>query len=101
MKALLLFLVTAASFSAHAILDSHYGKVKSYGFKYTCSYYNKTNSTLDMKYVIFNFSGMSGENPDFETQVRIDKRVQPGDTISWSVNESHAFTANHCRFLAR
>ncbi|MNT89388.1 hypothetical protein D3C72_2301040 [compost metagenome] len=89
------------SFSAFAILDSHYGRVKANGFKYTCSYKNKTNSTLDMKYVVFTFANTSGENPDYDVQVRIDKRVQPGDTVSSSVHEAGAHSASHCHFLAR
>jgi len=100
MKALVLFLATAASLSANAALESHYGKVKSRGFTHTCSLTNRSGSTLDFKYVVFTFEG-HGDSNDYDVQERIDKRVQPGDSVSASVSQSVATGARYCRFLAR
>ena len=100
MKALVLFLATAASLSANAGLESHYGKVKSRGFTHTCSLTNRSGSTLDFKYVVFTFEG-HGDSNDYDVQERIDKRVQPGDSVSASVSQSTATAARYCRFLAR
>lgn len=101
MKSILFLLITAASFSAQAKLESFYGRVSNYGFRYTCTYQNDTGAAQNMKYVIFSFDRLSGENPEFEVQERIDKVVSPGEVIQHSVREPLAHIARHCRYLAR
>ncbi len=101
MKTLLALLVTMTALSAQAWLKSHYGKLKNRGSTYTCTLTNKTNDTLDMKYVVFSFETLSGESAPYDVQNRIDKRVRSGESITASVNETYAYKANVCKFLAR
>ena len=99
MKSIVLALTFLSSLSAHAILDSHYGTVKTKGFRYICQFTNTTGRTLDLKYVEFQFEGNGDRS--FNQQVRIDKRVQPGDSIASSVTEHQAINSNVCRYWAR
>lgn len=100
MKTLLALLVTVSAFSAHA-LESHYGKVSRRGNVWTCSLSNKTEGTLDMKYVVFALTRM-GSHGDGEFQVknRIDERVRSGETLTSKVH-AVAHSADYCKFMAR
>lgn len=101
MKKLLFVLVSATTLTASAgILESFYGKVRSSGFNHQCTFYNNTGSTLDMKYVAFTFMYLSGDSADYDVQERIDRVVEPGETVSYSVREVHGHP-RYCRFLAR
>ncbi|MFS4459170.1 hypothetical protein [Bdellovibrio sp. HCB2-146] len=101
MKSLLVLLVTVSAFAAQAKLDSHYGKVSRRGNVWTCTLNNKTDGTLDMKYVVFAFErlGSHGDG-QWQVQERIDQRVRSGEKLSSSVREV-AHTAQYCKFLAR
>lgn len=102
MKSLLFFLVTAATLSANAgFLEPHIGRVKQSGSKSTCTLLNKTNSTLDMKYVVFRVESYSGEGMGTELQTRIDRRVHPGNAIKASAETGLGNNVNHCYFLSR
>jgi hypothetical protein len=101
LKTILFFLVTATAFSANAVLESFYGRVSQSGFNYTCTYKNTTDSTLDMKYVVFDVEFNSGESFSPPIQERIDRTVRSGNRISASAEIIGAYTVQHCRFLAR
>ena len=102
MKTLVFFMTMAMSLSASASpLEHHFGKISSNGFKYSCTFKNRTSRTLDMKYVTFVFAPLSGESSDYEVQERIDQRVRSGETLRNSVHEPHAYLARHCFYLAR
>lgn len=101
MKALLATLVTLSAFSAHA-LESHYGKLTQRGHVYTCTLTNKTNNTLDMKYVEFSFLRIGGHGDhEFTVRNRIDERVRSGEKISDSVSQAFVQTAYGCKYIAR
>ncbi len=101
MKALLALMVTTVAFSAHA-LESHYGKLTKRGHVYTCSLTNKTNATLDMKYVEFKFLRIGGHGDNYFTvKNRIDTRVRTGEKIAMSARATSVQTAEGCRFIAR
>lgn len=102
MKAILFFLVTASALSASAWgLDSHYGRVTNYGNEYTCTWNNSKNRTMDMKYVVFIAERMSGESAPEEVQIRIDRKVRPGDAIESSTDIVGAYMVHNCKFLSR
>ncbi|MFS4458037.1 hypothetical protein [Bdellovibrio sp. HCB2-146] len=101
MKTLVFLFAMSLSFSASAALEPHFGKISSHGFKYSCTFTNKSSRTLDMKYVTFVFAPVSGENSDYQVQERIDQRVRSGETLRNSVHEPHAYLARHCYYLAR
>lgn len=102
MKVFAFLLVSALSLTAGAWgLDSHYGVVSNHGSDYTCTFHNKTNHALDMKYVVFNVDRMSGDSNSNDVQDRIDKVVAAGDTLSASTNIVGPYVVNYCKFLAR
>jgi hypothetical protein len=102
MKALFAALVTLAAVSSAHALESHYGKLTTRGFKYTCTLKNKSNHTMDMKYVDFAFTRVGGHGDNtFNVTQRIDQRVRSGETASYTVSANNVQTADHCRFIAR
>ena|SRR3989344_3117269 len=101
MKAILFLLITASSFSAHAILESFYGRVTSRGSVHHCTYRNTTHSTLDMKYVAFDVELSTGDSMGHTEQKRIDRFVAPGERITASMDIPLHYIVRHCRFLAR
>ncbi len=104
-KFLPLFFVAASliSVSAHAFgLESFYGRPVQRGNTWRCIYENTTQSSQSMKYVVFTFSPISGDNADFDVQNRIDMVVEPGETLSASTDHVlGAGRVNYCRYLAR
>lgn len=101
MKAIMFLAISLTAAAAGAkFLESHYGHLRTRGFEHHCAFENNTGSTLDMKYVVFTFTPMSGDNNDYEVQERIDQTVRPGETATGSVYEAHD-QAKYCRFLAR
>jgi hypothetical protein len=100
MKAILALLVTVSAFSAQA-LESHYGKARKSGNALTCSITNKSEGTLDMKYVVFGVSYLGRHGNDGQVQERIDQRVRSGESYTAKVRESGILTVDYCRFLAR
>ena len=102
MKALFAALVTLAAVSSANALESHYGKLTTRSFKYTCTLKNKSNNTLDMKYVEFNFTRVGGHGDNtFNVTKRIDHRVRTGETVSYTVTANNVQTADLCRYIAR
>ena len=102
MKALFAALVTLAAVSSAHALESHYGKLTKRGHNYTCTLTNKSNNTLDMKYVEFNFTRIGGHGDNvFNVTKRIDHRVRSGETVSYTVNPNFVQTADFCRYIAR
>ena len=102
MKMILLALVSVTALSANAIgLESYYGKVSQHGRDYYCTYTNKTNKTLDMKYVAFDADRIHGDSHSEMIQTRIDRKVAPGKTITAGTEVSHIYTVNTCKFQAR
>lgn len=103
MKTFLTLAVLGAStfsLSAHAGLESFYGKPVQRGHVYKCVYENTTGSAQSMKYVVFNFDHVSGDNAPYDIQERIDTVVQDGDTVAASVSHAQG-RINHCKYLAR
>lgn len=100
MKAVLVLLATVVSFSAQA-LESHYGVLKQRGLEWKCSLKNKTNRTLDLKYVVFTLAPSSGDSSDTRIQDRVDIRIQPGETASASTSTSVHSHGGTCHFLER
>lgn len=101
MKKVIIAFLSFASVAASAhFLESHYGKVKSRGHVYSCSFYNGTGGTLDMKYVVFTFSPRAGDNSDYQVKERIDQVVEAGEIAYATVHETWG-VIQHCRFLAR
>jgi len=103
MKTLLTMATILSAVSTQAWgLESHYGRVSQRGHIYTCHFTNKTNHTLDMKYVEFSFLRIGGHGDnEFTVQKRVDVRVQPGESIRHSVRPNHVQTVYHCKYLAR
>lgn len=104
MKAMLALAISFAAVSAQAswFMDSHYGKMTSNGSKYTCTFTNKSNRPLDMKYVEFSFTRIGGHgDADFTVSNRIDQLVGPGQTIVQSVRPNYAQTGYVCRYISR
>jgi hypothetical protein len=99
MKAVLILLATVVSFSAHALI-SHNGVLKQRGLTWNCSMNNKTNRTLDLKYVVFTLAS-PGDGNDYTIQDRVDIRVQPGETAKASTNTSVNSSGGYCQFLER
>lgn len=100
MKAILALLVTVSAFSAHA-LESHYGKVSRRGNVWTCSLNNRTDGTLDMKYVVFAFTRLGNKgDANWQVRERIDQRVRSGESLTAQVRQV-AHTADYCKFMAR
>lgn len=100
MKAIFVLLISLLSVSAHARLEPYFGKTQSSGFRYSCSFHNNTGMDLSMKYVVFTFTTL-GEQSDYDVQVRIDRTVRRGETITESVIESNAHGIRSCHYLAR
>lgn len=101
MKAVLVLLATVVSFSAQARLESHYGVLKQSGLSWKCSLRNDLGRTLDLKYVVFNLSPISGDNADEVIQNRVDIRLQPGEVARATASSSVHASGGHCRFLER
>lgn len=103
MKAMLALALTFAAVSAQAWgLDSHYGKLTQNGNKYSCSFTNKSNQALDMKYVEFSFVRIGGHgDAEFTVSNRVDHLVGPGESVSYSVRPNFVQSAFYCRFLSR
>ncbi len=101
MKAVLVLLATVVSFSAQARLESHYGVLKQSGLSWKCSLRNNTGRTLDLKYVVFNLTPISGDSSDEVIQNRVDIRLQPGEVARAKVDTSTHAAGGHCRFLER
>ena len=102
MKAILVLMVTASAFAAQAGLTSHYGKVSRSGNKYTCTYTNKTNSTLDIKRVEFQFSSMGRHGEDQTVVANVSKRIHSGDVVKAAVSAPiNTIAADFCRFWAK
>ncbi len=100
MKAILALLVTVSAFSAQA-LESHYGKARKSGNTVTCTITNRSEGTLDMKYVVFGVSYLGRHGDDGQIQQRIDQRIRTGETYTARVSAPRAHTVDFCRFLAR
>lgn len=100
MKAVLVLLATVVSFSAQARLISHNGVLKQRGLTWNCSMNNKTNRTLDLKYVVFTLAS-PGDGHDYTIQDRVDIRIQPGETAKASTSTSVNSTGGYCQFLER
>ena len=103
MKAFLTVILTLTAVSAQAVLlESHYGKVSRRGHVYTCHFTNRTNHTLDMKYVEFLFLRIGGHgDAEFTVRERIDYRVQPGNSVSYSVRPNFVQSVYHCKYISR
>ena len=102
MKALFAALVTLAAVSSANALESHYGKLTKKGHIYTCSLTNKSNHTMDMKYVEFTFTRIGGHGDNIFTETkRIDHRVRSGEKVAYSVRPNFVQTADFCRYIAR
>jgi hypothetical protein len=103
MKAIFALLtISAAAVSANAWgLESHYGTPVKRGHIYTCAYKNTTGATQDMKYVVFSFETLGHGGNDVVTQIRIDKTVAAGETLSASTSGIHTVNVNFCKYLAR
>lgn len=106
MKTFLSLLFVAAStvsMSAHALgLESFYGRPVQRGLGWRCLYENTTTSSQSMKYVVFTFQSASGDNADFDVQIRIDQMVNPGEGLSASTDHvTGGDRVNYCRYLAR
>lgn len=101
MKSILILLVTLSSFSAHA-LESYYGRVTRHGNRFTCTYHNNTNRTLDMKYVVFSIDRLGGGG-GLQSQVRerVDQFVRTEEDISHSTRILRVHIAYWCKFQAR
>lgn len=103
-KAVLFFLTTATVLTAQARigLESHYGKLTTWGFEATCTFQNKTQEALDMKYVVFALETTPSGNSYYEDYtIRIDRVVRSGETVSFTTLTPAFREAKYCRFMAR
>ncbi|WP_374029995.1 hypothetical protein [Bdellovibrio bacteriovorus] len=102
MKTLIALLMMVGTVHQAQALESYYGKATRSGSSlWTCSLHNHTDSTLDMKYVVFEFERTGAHGNTFTKQVRIDERVRSGESLSSTVREFHVQQVSHCKFLAR
>jgi len=100
MKVLIALFISAFALSANASLESHYGEMKWAGGHYTCEFTNH-GAAKDMKWVVFVTEGLSGHANTYETQVKVDRVVDSGDTIvAESTSQPYRYVW-YCKFLER
>ena len=103
MKSVLALLVTLSAVSANAgwFLKRHIGTVTRSNHQYHCSFKNKTDGSLDMKYVVFYMDSTFDKGGSDAHQERIDHVIRSGESVKYSIDMPIHHTVSHCTYLAR
>ncbi|WP_413288298.1 hypothetical protein [Bdellovibrio sp. HCB337] len=103
MKSILFLAITATAMSANAgwFLKRHTGTLTSTSNHYHCSFKNKTNNSLDMKYVVFYMDSTFDKGGSTTQQDRIDHVIRSGESAKYSMEKPVHYTVSHCTYLAR
>lgn len=101
MKFVVALMATLVSVSsAHALLESHYGKLSYVRGEYVCTYTNNGHDK-NMKWVYFGMEHRGAHGNTFKVQHKVDRVVRSGETITAGSGLNARFNAQFCKFLAR